>query len=272
MWHLHRLTVHQRGLLPCRKTAPRSGFRQAREAANQQQLGRLPPGSFSSRNLPVGFRAARVDRLGGNGEKWWDADRQLFGGAARIAPGPLSSYSRRLLSFVASRQKWSGLGMTSPLFGLFAAIALTSAMAEQAPDGRYSDQMFREAVYNRQGTSQPFVLVTIIDGSTGAEKKGCTEIGALAAAVALQKGWTRDRQMPTEDEVDEFLIKRTDRRFTFYQAKWLAGSGYYSIEHNEAACAFLRRGISAFRADLTGQIVPGTPGHRLAGIPLQTGS
>src|SRR4051812_12447145 len=33
--------------------------------------GRLPPDSFPSRNLPVGFQAGRVDRRDGNGEKWW---------------------------------------------------------------------------------------------------------------------------------------------------------------------------------------------------------
>lgn len=162
--------------------------------------------------------------------------------------------------------------MTSTLVGVLAAVVLTSGVAEKVSDGRYSDQMFRDAVYNRQSTSQPFVLVTIIDASTGAEKKGCTEIGALAAAIGLQRGWTREKPRPNEDEVTDILLKTTDRRFAFYQAQWLNGAGYYWIERNEKACLFLRRGIPAFRADLTGQIVAGTPGHALASIPLQDGS
>ena len=162
--------------------------------------------------------------------------------------------------------------MMSLSAGALATMVATSAIAQQAVDGRYSSEMFREAVLNRRNTSQPFVLVTIIDASSGVEKEGYTEIGALAASIALQEGWTRDYPRPTEDELDSLLLRTVRRRFAFYQARWLAGSGYYSTERSERACILLRRGIPAFRADLTGQIVAGTPSHPLMGDPSQNGS
>ena len=153
--------------------------------------------------------------------------------------------------------------------GILTAVVLTSAVLQQLPNGSYSDQMFREAVDNRQNTAQPFVLVTIIDASTGQEKEGCTGIGGLAAAIALQKGWTTENPKPSDDELDQLLLKATDRRFTFYDQRWLVGSGYYSIESNQRVCLLLRRGIPAFRADITGKVYAGTPQHPLTTIPLQ---
>ena len=158
-----------------------------------------------------------------------------------------------------------GTSMTVSFVGTsFAATAAVAASAQTPPaKNRYSDQMFTDAVNNRETTSPPFVLVTIVDGSTGKEKTGCTEVSALAAAISLQKGWTRDNPRPDDEEVNEMLENTPGRRFVFLQTRWLAGSGYYAMERNEKACALLRHGIPAFRADLTGQTVAGTPGHAL---------
>jgi hypothetical protein len=41
-------------------------------------MGRLLPDCFSSRNLPAGFQAGRLDRWRRNGEKWWSALRLLL--------------------------------------------------------------------------------------------------------------------------------------------------------------------------------------------------
>ena len=41
-------------------------------------FGRFLPGRFSIRNLPIRFRAAPRYGVGRNGEKWWNAVRQLL--------------------------------------------------------------------------------------------------------------------------------------------------------------------------------------------------
>jgi hypothetical protein len=62
------------------KNLPRTSYRRENDVCRQEEdgkewvfpyMGRLPPGNFASRYLPVGFQASRVGRWRGNGEKWW---------------------------------------------------------------------------------------------------------------------------------------------------------------------------------------------------------
>lgn len=123
----------------------------------------------------------------------------------------------------------------------------------------YSSRMFADAVADRGSSSRPFVLVTIVDGRQRRERTGCVSVGSLASALAMERGWKPTHRFPGYQDVDRLLLTAHGRRFTFQTTRWLTGAGYDSMAANEAACALLRRGVPAYRVDLTGETVAGRP-------------
>jgi hypothetical protein len=65
---------------------PHGGAEIAR--AQGLQMGRLPPGGFSSRYLPVGIQAVRIDIKAGDGPTWWLAAVRL-----KLGNGLLKSHN-----------------------------------------------------------------------------------------------------------------------------------------------------------------------------------
>lgn len=161
--------------------------------------------------------------------------------------------------------------MPTIIAALFLALTIASTPLSPASmdDGRYSDQLYRQAVFDRENTAVPYVLVTIVDGISGQSRHGCTGIAGLAAAVALKRGWNTLDSDARQEKLTNILLETPARRFVFTTPRLLAGAGFYETKRDEEACALLRRGIPAFAADISGQTVAGRPGAPIVPVSLR---
>jgi hypothetical protein len=141
---------------------------------------------------------------------------------------------------------------------LAAALLLVAAADGAAAQVTRQSQADFEAALTNETTAPSFILVTIVDGRTGAEKTGCILAPFLIGAIHRERHLAYS---PAEMAVGLRIAEaQSDHRFVFRDPAALRNVQFDQLgEGNEAACRLIRGGRQAYMADITGQILEGRP-------------
>lgn len=178
--------------------------------------------------------------------------------------------------------------MLSLLRTLFAVAALTCLAGTGGAEAAQDQQHYRRAISDNS-TSPYFVLVTIVDDTTGKAVTGCVSANLLKGAIFLELGGTWGQaDSDLMRRADETALKSIDHKFHFSKEAALANIplryteadladaekivqsiGVKALELPAAdnawrsmgrlqwsaalACAIIEQGASARQADATGQ-------------------
>jgi hypothetical protein len=153
------------------------------------------------------------------------------------------------------------LTMFWPMAAIWGMAAIGSAAMAQHVFVQNQAQ-FRAALENTS-TSPSFILITVIDGRSGARRTGCTTAGFLLHAIANEDGIDRAdyhgimlsdvakrvkaKALVSKDHV--YILQRPEA----LAAVPMEGKGF------DLACEIIRAGSPAYMEDRTGQISAGWP-------------
>lgn len=121
---------------------------------------------------------------------------------------------------------------------------------------------FRAALENTS-TSPSFILITIIDGRSGARWTGCTMAGFLLHAIAKEEGIDRTDHhgimfLDVAKRVKAKALASNDHIYILLKPEALAAVPMEG-EQFDRACEIIRAGLPAYMQDRTGQISTGWP-------------
>jgi hypothetical protein len=104
-------------------------------------------------------------------------------------------------------------------------------------------------------TNDAFVLVTVVDGSSGRAKSGCVEAHFLLGAIHIER---RLRYDSAGNERARQVARSADgNRFVFRSRAALKNLNFANFSSaNQQACKLIRGGSGAKRNDISGQITP----------------
>jgi hypothetical protein len=149
--------------------------------------------------------------------------------------------------------------MSRIVFALLSVGATLLAATGATAQDQNQDKLFKDAYDDRYGSSQPLILITVVNGITGQENNGCTTIGSLTGAINVENGWPFDAAHRADVEGQVFSSE--NRRFVFYRAEAIKASSFAFMKRYEDGCKLLRAGKPAYVEDRTGQIRAGRPGQ-----------
>ncbi|WP_277969859.1 hypothetical protein [Sphingomonas echinoides] len=150
-------------------------------------------------------------------------------------------------------------------FWQMAAVASVAAFgsASVAQQGFVQNQAHFRAALDHTSTSPSFILITVVNGSSGARRTGCTMAGFLLHAIATEEGIDRTEyhgaMLPdVATRVKDEALASKDHVYTFHKAEALAAVPTDDRNFNRA-CKIIYGGLPAYMQDRSGQISPGWP-------------
>lgn len=145
----------------------------------------------------------------------------------------------------------------------FIFVALTGglsvSLAAAEPPARLEHQSQRqfEAALEIDSSSPFFILITVVDGRTGATRTGCTLAPFLVEAIIRERGLGHSPE--SRARAKAIARQNTEHRFTFSTPEALRNIPFGPDQKSEEACRVLRQGYSARLADRTGRVIAGDP-------------
>jgi len=136
------------------------------------------------------------------------------------------------------------------------AVLIASVSSADAQDGFVQNQsQFRAALENRSN-SPSFVLITVIDGRSGARTTGCIPAQDLLGAILKEKSGSFGNG--AGNQLTGYALSPKDHVFLFRTAQALA-KVTMDNPHSRRACDTIRTGHPAFMSDRSGEIRAGQP-------------
>ena len=140
-------------------------------------------------------------------------------------------------------------------WAMVVAAALAGVGCESQRTDYFQPQQQFETAVDNDSTNDSFVLVTIVDGTSGVAKTGCIEANLLLGAIHSENGL--DYDIRGMERVRKLALSAEDHRFTFKNPAALSNVSYATLDSaNSEACEIIRSGRGAWRGDISGQILP----------------
>ncbi len=148
---------------------------------------------------------------------------------------------------------------------LAAAMAAVAAIGSTAvaQQGFVQNRAHFRAALDNTSTSPSFVLITVVDGRSGARRTGCTIAGFLLHAIATEEGiyCTDNHGVMLPDaakRVKAEALASKDHVYSFRKAEALAAVPT-NDHHFDRACEIIHAGMPAYMQDRSAQILAGWP-------------
>ena len=140
-------------------------------------------------------------------------------------------------------------------WGMVAAAAIGGLGCKSQPTDYIQPQKQFEAAVDDDSTNDSFVLVTIVNGTSGVAKSGCIEASFLLGAIHAENGLDFDAH--GMEQARQTALESQSHRFTFKKAAALSNVNYATLDTaNREACKIIRGGRGAWRGDVGGQVLP----------------
>ena len=137
---------------------------------------------------------------------------------------------------------------------LVASAALAVAASSQGQPFSQKHSQYLEAIGN-ETTNTAYVYVTLVDGNTGTVRSGCVGANFLIGAIHREHRLGYD---PASHAKARHLASDPSHRFVFKSKEALANVSFRTFQHdNREECAAIRRGHSAWRGDISNELIEG---------------